>query len=316
MIDVVALGELLIDFTPENSPGENKILFSQNPGGAPANLLCSLARLGRSTSFIGKVGNDQFGHYLEKVLVENGVDPSGLVFSATEKTTLAFVHLDKAGDRSFSFVRNPGADQKLTAEEVNLGLIEQAKVFHFGSLSMTHEPARSAALQTVRYAKEKGCLISFDPNLREPLWDHLEQAKEFILAGAMFADVLKLSDEEFHFLTGTDDFEEGTKYFLEQGKKRLILITLGKQGCFYRMGTKTGIVPGIQVETMDTTGAGDAFLGGILYRLTEEGISLETINQFEMEEIIRFANITGALATTKKGAIPAMPSLQEINQLF
>jgi fructokinase len=312
MLDVIALGEVLIDFTPAGKSETGEVRFERNPGGAPANVLSSLAKLGKNTAFIGKVGDDQFGHYLHNNLRGSGINTKGLVFSKDTRTTLAFVHLDDQGDRSFSFYRSPGADMMLSEKEVDLEMISNARVFHFGSISMTHEPSASATLKAAAYAKEQGLLISFDPNLRENLWDVLTQAKERMEQGLSFADVVKISEEELEFISGTKDLEKGSSYLSDRFNIPLILVTLGAKGCFYRLGSETGQRSGYQVQAVDTTGAGDAFLGGMLYQIMEKGYPLSSLPLNVVDQMVSFANAVGALVTTKKGAIPAMPSLEEV----
>ncbi|QCX34396.1 carbohydrate kinase [Caloramator sp. E03] len=312
MFDVAALGELLIDFTPAGVSNTGNDLFQKNPGGAPANVLVAVSRLGKKTAFVGMVGKDQFGFFLRDVLKDNGVDVSGLKFSENVNTTLAFVHLDKNGDRSFSFYRNPGADMMLKEEDLNYEVIDNSNIFHFGSISMTDEPSRSATLKAVEAAKNKGAIISYDPNLRPPLWKSLKDAKERIIEGLRYADILKVSDEEMEFITGTRDLQEGSSILYKMGIK-LVLVTLGEDGCFYKYKKEIGKIDGFRVKVIDTTGAGDAFLGGVLYKICQKGIcDISSIEKSEMEDIIRFANCVGALATTKKGAIPAMPTLNEV----
>ncbi|MEH7546429.1 MULTISPECIES: carbohydrate kinase family protein [Bacillaceae] len=315
MFDVTALGEVLIDFTPAGKSESGEVQFERNPGGAPANVLAALAKLGKKTAFIGKVGNDQFGHYLHSVLGKNNINTKGLVFSNEINTTLAFVHLDEQGDRSFSFYRNPGADMMLKEQEVNLELLDHTRIFHFGTISMTDEPAASATLMAIKYAKEKGLLISFDPNLRVNLWENLSRAKEMFTIGLGYANVLKISEEELDFISGTKDPDKGTAYIYDQFHTELIFVTMGGEGCFYRLGEKVGKCSGYEVASIDTTGAGDAFLAGILYQLIEKNQSLSDLSLNDVEEMAAFANAVGALATTKKGAISAMPSVEEIIDL-
>ncbi|SDI16749.1 fructokinase [Planococcus glaciei] len=316
MYDVVALGELLIDFTPAGKSANGNALFESNPGGAPANVLATLAKFHATTAFIGKVGKDQFGSFLGETLRKNGIDTQGLIYSKDVNTTLAFVHLKEDGDRSFQFYRSPGADIMLQEQEVDVELVQQAKIFHFGSLSMTHEPAKTATLKALQAAKAKGVLISYDPNLRPALWESLSQAKETILEGMQYADVLKLSDEELEFTTGIHDLEEGTRFLLEKFKIKIVLVTLGAKGCFYRFGKGTGHIAGFQVDTIDTTGAGDLFFGAFLHQFLQKDASWEAIQAEELETMILFANAVAALGTTKKGAIPAIPSLDEATQLL
>jgi fructokinase len=316
MLDVTALGEILIDFTPAANSDAETVSFVRNPGGAPANVLASLAKLGKKTAFIGKVGKDQFGVFLKDVLVQSGIEAKGLVFSEATNTTLAFVHLDNQGDRSFSFYRNPGADMMLTAEEVDLELIASSKVFHFGSISLTDEPAATATLRALDHAKESGCLISYDPNLRIPLWKDLHHAKQQIELGLTYADVLKISEEELAFITGLEDLDQGSQYIYDHFGIKLILVTLGPEGCYYRKGHETGHKKGYEVTAVDTTGAGDSFLAGILYQILHCEKELSELSLKDLESMVDFANAVGALTTTKKGAIPAMPSLEDIKGLM
>ncbi|MBZ5202575.1 carbohydrate kinase [Planomicrobium chinense] len=316
MVDVVALGELLIDFTPAGKSANGNALFESNPGGAPANVLATLAKFNASTAFIGKVGNDQFGSFLGETLQKSGIDTQGLIYSKDVNTTLAFVHLKEDGDRSFQFYRSPGADIMLQEQEVDVALVQQAKVFHFGSLSMTHEPAKTATLKALQAAKENDVLISYDPNLRPALWKSLSQAKETILAGMQYADILKLSDEELEFTTGIRDLEEGSRFLFEKFGLKIVLVTLGTQGCFYRFGEDTGHIAGFKVEAIDTTGAGDLFLGAFLHQFLQKDALWEAIQAEELQAMILFANAVAALGTTKKGAIPSIPSLDEARQLL
>lgn len=316
-LDVIALGELLIDFTPHGVSDQGQPLFERNPGGAPANVLAALAKLNRSTAFIGAVGEDAFGHYLKDVLTQSGISTEGLKLTLEAKTTLAFVHLDASGDRSFSFYRQPGADHMLREEDVNRELIDSARVFHYGSISMTHEPSRSATLETAVYARSKGLLISYDPNLRLSLWDKEEVAKERILEGLQYADLVKLSEEELLFLTGTSDLDTGTKQLVEQFPSlRLLFVTLGPDGSYCRAGEATAAHRGYKVAVQDTTGAGDAFLGGILYTLLNKGeVALSEWTAEQLVSMLAFANAMGALAATGKGAIPSMPTLEAVTSL-
>jgi sugar/nucleoside kinase (ribokinase family) len=312
MYDVVALGELLIDFTPNGISEQGNVLFERNPGGAPANVLVALSKLGKKTAFIGKVGQDEFGRFLGESLGESQVERKGLVFSEHVNTTLAFVHLKEDGDRSFSFYRKPGADLTLEEGEVDCDLISQGRIFHFGSVSLTGEPSRSATFHAVKYAKQQGLLVSYDPNLREPLWDSLEKAKEVISEGLQYTDVLKVSEEELHFLTGGLELEEGTQYLWDTYKISVIFVTQGSKGCFYRLRENVGMVPAFEVKAMDATGAGDAFLGAVLFQLLESPQSLEQLTVMEIVKYVLFANAAGALTAMRKGAIPALPEMKQI----
>jgi len=311
-MDVTALGEYLIDFTPA---GENDgiPLYAQNPGGAPVNVLVSGSRLGLKTAFIGKVGRDGFGAFLHKVLIENKVDDRGLRFSEDIHTTLAFVQLTEGGERSFSFYRNPGADIELREDELDLALIRDSRIFHVGSLSLTDEPSRTATKKALDTAKEAGCIISYDPNYRAPLWKSEQEAVEKMLSLMPYADILKLSEEELELLTGTIDPEEGSRILYEKYQITLICVTLGAKGVFFRQGKKWGLVPGFKTKVADTNGAGDSFLGAIHYKLCGKSRDeLEKMETRDLLEVMRFANAAGALATTKHGAIPAIATLEEV----
>jgi fructokinase len=311
--DVTALGELLIDFTPQGENDQGISLFARNPGGAPANVLAMNNKLGGKTAFIGKVGDDEFGRFLERTLRESGIDTAGLVMDPAVNTTLAFVHLDKAGDRSFSFYRREGADLMLTAGEINRGLIDQAEIFHFGAVSLTGEPCRSAVYAAAEYAKERGKIISYDPNYRPLLWASEAEAKAEMAKPLALADILKVSGEEMAFLAGESGLERGASLLAERGPA-IVLVSLGPKGAFYFCAGGSARMPAYDVKTIDTTGAGDAFLGAVHWRLrgkTRE--QLRDISGEELADIVDFANAAGSLATTKRGAIPAMPALAEIN---
>ncbi|MEK3974116.1 MULTISPECIES: carbohydrate kinase family protein [unclassified Psychrobacillus] len=313
MYDVVALGEILIDFTPYGKSENGNILFERNPGGAPANVLVMLSKLGLKTSFISKVGADEFGKFLKETLDSYKVDTTGLAITDEVNTTLAFVHLQPNGDRSFSFYRKPGADITLEEKEVNYKLIDRAKLFHFGSVSMTNEPARQATLSAIQYAKDKGLLISYDPNLRENLWEDLKEAKKIISDSLYFADILKVSEEELLFLTDSSDYKEGTETLYRNYGISLIFVTLGENGCFFRYKDKTEIIPPYVVRAIDTTGSGDAFFGALLYKILEKS-PIEEMNIEGLKSSVLFANAAGALAATKRGGIPALPDLKDITQ--
>lgn len=316
MVDVVAMGELLIDFTPGGTNSKGMKMFTQNPGGAPANVLAMNARLGGKTAFIGKVGQDAFGTFLRDVLRGEGIDTSGLVFDQVTPTTLAFVHLDEKGDRSFSFYRSPGADQMLTPKEVALSLIDDCGVFHFGSVSLTHDPSRSAVFHAAEYAKRQCRLVSFDPNIRPMLWDNAEDIRLQIERAMKYADILKVSEEEMAFLTGTQDLDAGSKCLLDKGMA-LVLVSLGEQGAYYRNHCSFGCVLGYPVNAVDTTGAGDAFIGAFLWkakRMMREELAF--MNPVQLKQMVKFANAAGALTTTGSGAIPAMPDLEQIQSFM
>ena len=316
MFDVCALGELLIDFTPIGQSENGNPIYERNPGGAPANVLTALARLNKKTAFLGKVGDDQFGRFLEDMLNKQGIDTTGLRYSNSVPTTLAFVHLDESGDRSFSFYRNPGADITLTHQELLKDVICNSRIFHFGSLSLTDEPVRSATLEALKVAKANNILVSYDPNLRPALWKSLEVAKEQILKGLEFSDIVKISEEEFLFLTNCNSLEEGTQQLCERYTISLLLVTLGEKGCFYRYGDLTGYNNGFKTATIDTTGAGDAFFGGILYQVLEMGLNLHELCAKDLVQITSYANGLAALSTTRLGGIPSMPTREEVEEFL
>ena len=306
--DIVTIGELLIDFLPQgNSPSGNPV-FEQKAGGAVANVVVAAQKLGSKCAFIGKLSNDSFGSYLKNTVLAYGVDCSGVVIS-DHPTTLAFVHLNENGDRSFSFYRTHTSDIELRPEDIDFRFVDACRAFHFGAVSLTDEPAREATLTAVRYAKNQGKLISFDPNLRPLLWSSLKKAKQVILQAMGYADIVKLSEEELVFLTGSQDILVGTQTLYEQFQPRVLLITLGEKGCFYRMDKLTGHVETDQVRAVDTTGAGDAFMGAFLHTyLKGDGIKDES----KLRKAVAFANKVGTHTTLKKGAMEAMPLLCEL----
>ncbi len=311
--DVAALGELLIDFTENGKSIQGNYLLEANPGGAPCNVLSMLTKLGKATAFIGKVGNDFLGGQLKRTIEEIGIDAQNLILDEKIHTTLAFVHTYPDGDRDFSFYRNPGADMMLRAEEVNEEVIAASKMFHFGSLSMTHHSVREATKKALKTAKEHRCLISFDPNLREPLWDSLDEAKEQIAYGISQCDILKISDNEIQWFTGKQEFEEGIYVLQEAYHIPLILLSMGKDGSRAYYGNKrVEAKPYLQKNTIDTTGAGDTFCACVLNYILEHG--LEGLTEENLKEMLSFANAAAALVTTKKGALRVMPAKEEIEK--
>lgn len=313
--DVVALGELLIDFTENGLSGQGNPLLEANPGGAPCNVLAMLNKLGKKTAFIGKVGNDQFGKMLKEVVEKSGTDVSALAMDDQVHTTLAFVHTFPDGDREFSFYRNPGADMMLTKEEVDPELIKKARIFHFGTLSSTHAGVREATRYAIDVAKENGLFVSFDPNLREPLWESLEQAKEEILYGMSKCDILKISDNEMEFMTGTTDYNKGVEMLREQFDIPLICVTLGKEGsrAFYK-DMIVEAAPFVREDTIETTGAGDTFEACTLNYILEHG--LEDLTEENLKEMLTFANAGASIITTRKGALKVMPEKEEIEKVI
>ena len=313
--DVVALGELLIDFTQNGTSEQGNPLFEANPGGAPCNVLAMLSKLGHKTEFIGKVGNDSFGKQLKSVLEEVGIGATNLTMDEEVHTTLALVHTLADGDRDFSFYRNPGADMMLTEKEIPEELIQNSKIFHFGTLSMTHERVRAATKKALDIAKKSGCIISFDPNLRPPLWDSLETAKEQVLYGLQFCDILKISDNEIQWLTGKEDYTDGVNWILDRFQIPLILVSMGREGSrAYYKGNMVEAKPFLQKNTIETTGAGDTFGGCVLHYILQHG--LEDLTEENLAEMLRFANAAAALITTRKGALRVMPSEEEVEKIL
>lgn len=318
-MDVVALGELLIDMTNNGKSENNNDLFEANPGGAPCNVLAMLKRFDHSVSFIGKVGDDIFGRKLINTLSEVGIGTDNLLMDPEVRTTLAFVESFADGDRDFSFYRNPGADMMLKKEEVDVNLLKDTKVFHFGTLSMTHEMPREATLFAVEEAKKAGALITFDPNLREPLWKSLDEAKEQVLCGMKYCDYLKISDNEIQWLTGEEDYTAGVNKIREQFEIPLITVSMGRDGsrAYYKYGNKevvTEVKPFLSDKTIETTGAGDTFCGCVIHYLLEYGI--DGLNQKRIEEMLTFANGAASLITRVKGALRVMPQISDVEELI
>lgn len=312
--DVIAMGELLIDFTMSGESEQGNGMFEACPGGAPCNVLALLNKMGKKTAFLGKVGKDQFGVLLRKTLDDVGIDTSNLLIDEQVNTTLAFVHTFPDGDREFSFYRNPGADMMLTAEEVNPEFLAQSRLFHFGTLSMTHDGVREATKKALQTAKDNGLMISFDPNLRPPLWSSLELAKEQMEYGFRFCDILKISDNEIQFVSGKEDYDEGIRYLQEKYQIPLILLTMGKDGSrAYYKGMRVER-DGFQCKTIETTGAGDTFCGSSLNYILEH--DFENLTEEQLGEMLTFANAAAAIVTTRKGAIRAMPEKEEVDKLI
>lgn len=313
-IDVTALGELLIDFTESGVSPQGNPLMEANPGGAPCNVLAMLSKLGHRTAFIGKVGADMFGRRLRQVVTDAGIDTSGLVEDKDVNTTLAFVHTFADGDRDFSFYRNPGADMMLTADEVKKELLKDCRIFHFGTLSMTAEGCRRATEEAIDTAKQAGALLSFDPNLREPLWDSLATAKERTLYGLEHCDILKISDNEIEWLTGEKDYGKAVAGLKEKYNIPLVLVSLGKKGSMAFSDSACATMPSYKVNTIETTGAGDTFGACVLHYVLEQGF--RNYKKEELEEMLRFANAAAAIVTTRKGALSVMPGKEEVETLM
>ena len=312
MIDVVALGELLIDFATLTSDADGYPTMAAHPGGAPANFLAALTKFGAKTALMGKVGTDTFGRLLLSTLKKAGIDTRGMIETDDVFTTLAFVTFDESGDREFAFSRKPGADTCLRFEELDLSLIDEAKVFHFGTLSLTDEPARSATYRAVAYAKQQGKLITYDPNLRKPLWKDPETAKEQLLWGLQQADVVKISDEEVEFLFGLG-VEEGAAHILRTYGVKLVFVTCGADGCFFKNANAEGKVPSLSgIQVIDTTGAGDIFGGSAVWKLLQTGKAPEALSFGELQDVVRFACTSAGLSTTRSGGISSVPEYEEV----
>lgn len=310
MIDITAVGEILIDLTQSGINELGIPVFAANPGGAPANLAVAASRLGASSAFIGKVGTDSYGTFLRNTLIENNVDVSGMVVDQVNRTTLAVVAVDKTGERTFSFYRDPSADVNLRSDEISEEQLKNTRFLHFGSVSLTTDPARTATLHAAETAKKHGAIISYDPNYRASLWSDEATAIQRMLEPLPMVDVLKVSDEELPLLTGTTDLEEGSAMLAAKGI-RLVLVTLGANGAFYRFGTHTGHIPGVKVKVGDTNGAGDTFFGATLAQLAKLE-NLDALTPETLETILTISNKAAAITTSRHGAIPAMPTAVEV----
>ena len=313
--DVTALGELLIDFTDNGKSAQGNTLFEANPGGAPCNVLAMLNKCGHPTAFVGKVGKDIFGLKLKATLEEVGIDTSNLIVDENARTTLAFVQTFEDGDRDFSFFRNPGADMMLTADEVNEELIRESRIFHFGTFSMTHDGVREVTKRAIAVAKESGAVISFDPNLRPPLWKSLEDARVQVAYGLGQCDVLKISDNEIQWFTGEEDFDAGIARLREQYQIPLILLSMGRDGSrAYYKDLKVDAAPFLQESTIETTGAGDTFGGSCLHYILKYG--LDKLDEEKLKEMLTFANAAASIVTTRKGALRVMPEVEEVESFI
>ncbi len=315
MIDVTALGEVLIDFTDAGTSAGGQKLFERNPGGAPANVLVALQRLGRSTAVIGKVGDDMHGAFLRQTLQDNGVDTRNLISDPNTFTTLAFVALSPSGERTFSFARKPGADTRLTSGEVDRALIEESRVFHTGSLSLTDEPARSATLVALARAKAAGCICSYDPNYRASLWPSEAAAVERMRSVVEHMDVVKISAEECVLLTGESDAEKAAAAILEKGPS-IVVVTLDAEGAYVATREGGRIVPSFRAVAVDTTGAGDSFWGGFLCALVESEKRPVDVTLEEAAGFVRFGNAVASLCVRGRGGIPSMPSREAVEELL
>jgi len=311
MYDIVSLGELLIDFTESGVSPAGQRLFEQNPGGAVTNLLCAASQCGSVTGFIGKIGKDMHGAFLKRAMLGAGVDMRALVEADDVFTTLAFVALKSDGEREFSFARKPGADTQLRPDELDRGMLTHTRVFHTGSLSLTQEPSRSATYEAIDIAKSAGAVISYDPNYRASLWNSKDEAVRFMRSLIATADIMKVSDEELPLLTGETDPEKAADALLDQGVK-IAAVTLGSEGAYIRVGGESRLVPGFRANAVDTTGAGDSFFGGFLYRFLASGKALREVTPDDAADCARFGNATASLCVERRGGIPAMPKLAEV----
>ena len=316
MVDVICLGEALIDiFAPVGVSLKEAEVFQRAPGGAPANVAAALAKLGVSVGFIGKVGEDPFGHLLAETLAEVGVDISAMRFEPEARTTLAWVAQPDVNRSEFIFYRHPGADMLLRADEIDVNYVTGAKIFHCGSISLIADPSRTATFHALQLAKKAGSLISYDPNWRPFLWRGSDHARQGILEGLAYADLVKVNETELEFITGYADFDAGSQWLLEHGV-RLVVVTRGTQGSYFNDGRAKGFVPAFQVETVDATGCGDAFVAGLLASLLKRHSNLEKLKEADLRSILRFANAAGALTATQKGVIPALPTREAVEALL
>lgn len=311
MYDVTALGELLIDFTPSGTSASGQRLFEQNPGGAPANVLAALNNCGLKTAFLGKIGDDMHGLFLKEVLENAGIDCTGLIIDKDVFTTLAFVALNDKGERTFSFARKPGADTMLRPDEIKEDIVKSSRIFHVGSLSLTNEPSRSATLHALDVAKDAGVTVSYDPNYRAPLWNTKEEAMEQMRSVIAYVDVMKISDEETNLLTPEAEPEKAAAWLVENGVP-LVAVTLGSEGAYVCTREGGMKVAGFKSSVVDTTGAGDSFWGGFLYKLIQSGKKPADVTLTEAAEFARFGNAVASLCVEKRGGIPAIPMLEDV----
>lgn len=311
MYDIVSLGELIIDFTESGTSPAGMRLFEQNPGGAVTNLLCAASQCGAKTGYIGKVGADMHGAFLKQSMLNAGVDMHALIEAEDVFTTLAFVALKLNGEREFSFARKPGADTQLRPDELDRDMLSHTRVFHTGSLSLTQEPSRSATYEAIDIAKHAGAIVSYDPNYRASLWSSKEEAVRSMRSLIATADIIKVSDEELPLLTGETDPKKGAEELLEQGVK-LAAITLGDKGAYVCTREGGRLAPGFHSAVVDTTGAGDAFFGGFLFRFLSSGKPLQDVTLNDAADFARFGNATASLCVERRGGIPAMPKLKDI----
>lgn len=320
-VDIITMGEMLIDFVPLKkglSLKENEG-FLRMPGGAPANVAVGVSKLGCKSAFFGKVGKDPFGRLLIDTLVDNKVETNAIIQTEEAKTSLAFVTLDETGDRDFTFYRDPGADMLYKWDDVDLELFSKARIFHHGSISLINEPVRTTTLKMAEKAREEGIIVSYDPNLRMPLWSNEEEAKQWIITGLETANIVKLSEEELEFITGEKDIMTGMQK-IDEYDIDLVFVTLGAEGSYYYNGISGEVVSAYKVDVQDTTGAGDAFVAGILSQLIQRNLNnfddIYNLSKLDLEEMVRFANAVGALTTKGKGAISSLPNIDDVKALI
>ncbi len=313
MLKICFIGEVLIDFTPAGLSDNGNTLFERNPGGGPANSAVAASVLGAPSYFMGMAGYDEFGKFLKRTFEDKNVDTKGFVYSKEVNTTLAFVQLDDTGNRSFSFYRNPGADMMFSEDDIDFNIIDKCDLLHFSSVSMSKGKSRNATRKAVEYAKSKGKIISFDPNLRELLWDSLDEAKSIISSMLKYADILKISGEELEFVTGESNIEKATQMLFDKNIP-LIFSTLGPDGCYYKHKNGRGYRKAYNTKVIDTTGSGDAFVGAILYKIAEVNGNIGELNNDEVSDIAEFANAAGSLAATIRGGIPSMPTVAQVEE--
>lgn len=312
--DITTFGEILIDFTAQNINEDGQMLYARNPGGAPANVAVAASRLGAHTAFIGKAGEDMHGEFLRSVLEKENVDTKGMLLDKNYFTTLAFVEVNETGERTFSFARKPGADTKIQKEEIDVDILDQTNIFHVGSLSLTDQPARDTTFYAVKRAKNKGSIISYDPNYRSSLWENEETAKKHMRSLIPYIDIMKISDEETGLLTDHENVMEAAEALYRQGVK-VAAVTLGGNGAYIYNKEGGCVVPGFTVEHVaDTNGAGDSFWGGFLYKISRSGKKIDNLTLEELTEYARFGNAVASLCVEKKGAIPAMPELSQVEK--
>lgn len=313
LYDITTFGEILIDFTWQGVNAEGQNVFAQNPGGAPSNVAVAAAKLGAHTTFIGKAGNDMHGEFLKAVLEKEAVETSGMILDENYFTTLAFVNIAENGERYFSFARKPGADTRIEKEEINIDILDNTCIFHVGSLSLTEQPARDTTHYAIKRAKEKGSIISYDPNYRASLWKDVEMAKTQMCSLIPYVDIMKISDEETELLTGKKNPEEAAKNLFEKGVK-IVVVTLGSEGAYLYCKDGGFRIPGFVSNVIDTNGAGDSFWGGFLYCISKAGKKIDEFTIDELKEYVRFGNAVASLCVEKNGAIPAMPTLIEVEK--